>query len=764
MHIISKQGSTDNVLTYEHICDTSADMAKIDRKYITLGSVCIILAGESGAMEVYMADSSKEWHDILAGASSGGNTPSGLALHICTQNEVSNGKPNIEFPLETELYLVPSGAESGNLYDEYIWVNGAWELFGGANIDLTGYATQAWVSQQGYLSSFTETDPTVPAWAKAATKPTYTAAEVGALPADTQIPTVPTNISAFTNDVNYLSNPEATTMVENWLESNITTGNVIDASLTIEGAGADAKKTGDEISNLKSAITPLADMSLYNADLLTKGIVNSDGSITTANVYYVTPYIDVSGITDIYYSGYSTDYAQGRIYFYTSDKTPIKGYLPGIGGAILHIPETSQYVVFSVHSNDITNVKIQQFGMVSGMDVDLQDTKKTANFIQANAIQIIYSKNLFDKDSVVNGKYYNEDGLYRTNSNLCHSAPIEVEENAQYSCSPAQFTVSFFDKNGGFIGCSTANQSTFTTPIGCVRCVYNLLISQINTAMFNTGESVETYEPYTKSIKMLGATYDIIVAKDGSGQYTSVTDAVHNCASGSTIFVKNGVYENEEIDASNKTVYIYGQSREFTIIKNNTNNYASPPLEIAAGSVENLTLYEEENTSTGQVLAYACHIDYDYSFGRTLHFKNVLFKNDLYQAVGIGLRGNFNLIFDNCEFYSRDRVAFYMHDSVASTTKQNQNVVLHDCIIHSNGSDQTIRLVSYNQENANIDLTFIGCALANHGYPQVLFYFQDTQGEGGTQTRVYTIEELGNFHLNRLSYGNQLSVLNYPTT
>ena len=31
----------------------------------------------------------------------------------------------------------------------------------------------------------TETDPTVPSWAKASTKPTYTAAEVGALPSDT---------------------------------------------------------------------------------------------------------------------------------------------------------------------------------------------------------------------------------------------------------------------------------------------------------------------------------------------------------------------------------------------------------------------------------------------------------------------------------------------------------------------------------------------------------------------------------------------------
>ena len=46
------------------------------------------------------------------------------------------------------------------------------------------------------LQSYTETDPTVPEWAKAATKPSYTASEVGALPNTTVVPTVPstTNI------------------------------------------------------------------------------------------------------------------------------------------------------------------------------------------------------------------------------------------------------------------------------------------------------------------------------------------------------------------------------------------------------------------------------------------------------------------------------------------------------------------------------------------------------------------------------------------
>lgn len=45
------------------------------------------------------------------------------------------------------------------------------------------------------LQSYTESDPTVPEWAKAATKPSYTASEVGALPNTTVIPTVPSTTS-----------------------------------------------------------------------------------------------------------------------------------------------------------------------------------------------------------------------------------------------------------------------------------------------------------------------------------------------------------------------------------------------------------------------------------------------------------------------------------------------------------------------------------------------------------------------------------------
>lgn len=60
MTVMTKRGQIDNVITYEHICDTSADLEKIDPKYITLGSIALVLKGAAG-IEVYMATSDKEW-------------------------------------------------------------------------------------------------------------------------------------------------------------------------------------------------------------------------------------------------------------------------------------------------------------------------------------------------------------------------------------------------------------------------------------------------------------------------------------------------------------------------------------------------------------------------------------------------------------------------------------------------------------------------------------------------------------------------------
>ena len=63
MTIMTKRGQADNVITYEHICDTTADLDNIDPKYITLGSIALVLKGAAG-IEIYMATSNKEWVEL----------------------------------------------------------------------------------------------------------------------------------------------------------------------------------------------------------------------------------------------------------------------------------------------------------------------------------------------------------------------------------------------------------------------------------------------------------------------------------------------------------------------------------------------------------------------------------------------------------------------------------------------------------------------------------------------------------------------------
>ena len=53
------------------------------------------------------------------------------------------------------IYMVlksPAG-DSGNIYNEYFLINGAFELIGDSKVDLTGYATESYVNGQGFLKA-----------------------------------------------------------------------------------------------------------------------------------------------------------------------------------------------------------------------------------------------------------------------------------------------------------------------------------------------------------------------------------------------------------------------------------------------------------------------------------------------------------------------------------------------------------------------------------------------------------------------------------
>lgn len=54
---------------------------------------------------------------------------------------------------QTTIYLLKYGSTEGNLYTEYIYADGKWEILGTQSLNLDGYATQEWVSSQGFIKS-----------------------------------------------------------------------------------------------------------------------------------------------------------------------------------------------------------------------------------------------------------------------------------------------------------------------------------------------------------------------------------------------------------------------------------------------------------------------------------------------------------------------------------------------------------------------------------------------------------------------------------
>ena len=139
-------------------------------------------------------------------------------------------------PAGDYLTEVPAGYAT----EEYVRNKIAEAELGGEEVDLSGYAmkselpkkTSQLENDSGYITGYTETDPTVPEWAKAATKPAYTAAEVGArpdtwmpsasdvgaLPDTTVIPAAPTKVSQLENDKGYLTAVPAEYVTEAELE------------------------------------------------------------------------------------------------------------------------------------------------------------------------------------------------------------------------------------------------------------------------------------------------------------------------------------------------------------------------------------------------------------------------------------------------------------------------------------------------------------------------------------------------------------------
>lgn len=257
----------------------------------------------------------------------------------------------------------------------------------------------------------------------------------------------------------------------------------------------------------------------------------------------------------------------------------------------------------------------------------------------------------------------------------------------------------------------------------------------------------------------------IIVSKYGDGDYSTLRHAVIAANSGDIIYVRRGVYENEEVEAWSKNITIIGESPYNTIISNETDAYATPPLEMSVGAIYNLCFHAIAHESAKK--AYALHIDNDNQENGTFYAENCIFiSDDGPAAVGAGSRINHRQVYKNCIFENKtNEPAFFGNEATNQQTAgvvNNQYYEFYDCTFKTPGAHQYVVIMrGMKAEGNTVWCVFKDCSFMDDGTTEHPVFRMDYTNEQyiGTAT---TMGNMGmvNWNLDPISSGNTIPELN----
>ena len=268
----------------------------------------------------------------------------------------------------------------------------------------------------------------------------------------------------------------------------------------------------------------------------------------------------------------------------------------------------------------------------------------------------------------------------------------------------------------------------------------------------------------------------VIVDQNGSGNYTTVIDAITNEPENTVIMVKPGVYNQDMTSCLKKRIILIGTDRNQCIIRDTDGRYGHHPLYISCGYFENLTIVapyvsgeSHEIGASGESSdngSYAVHIDTDndYAVGKQCEFHHCNISSDFFPAVGLGLRKNATFIFDDCKLennqiatrgnYTSDGTlgALFFHDT--NGEGGNQYIEVKDCMLTSKLENAMCMMQRENpEEETAVFCNFINNVLFSDvgGYTDTVWFRRDPLNPS---TGKFSIV---------IGYGNSISTLNNNT-
>ena len=197
---------------------------------------------------------------------------------------------------DNKVYLVlDSNGSEGNTYVEYLYVNGQWEELGKfkVNIDLSGYATEEWVNEQGFLKEHQDISNLATKAELATKQDTISDLETirsGAAKGATALQSVPSTY-ALKSEI-----PDITTKQDKLISgSNIKTVN----GTSLLGSGnIEINASAENVPTLQTDVQGTTSNYVYSSGKNNSyGVISDIGNITT----YSTDNVSIKNI--IYYWG-----------------------------------------------------------------------------------------------------------------------------------------------------------------------------------------------------------------------------------------------------------------------------------------------------------------------------------------------------------------------------------------------------------------------------------------------------------------------------
>ena len=420
-----------------------------------------------------------------------------------------------------------------------------------------------------------------------------------------------------------------------------------------------------------------------------------------------------------------TDYCTGispnaHIAFYDFEQKYISGLLKPqpsfaipssyLNTLVVKVPTNAKYMSYACNKNATQSVFYENYNPIldpsQSIFEGLLPFEQTAN--PPRGIKKVCNQNMFNKKLVVSGKYLDSASGGLPNNANYNVYFMKVKPNTNYTTSGfVNNHDAFYDISGKFI--SSGNKSgTITTPANAFFWGISLTNTELPGAVICEGNVAKYSDFGTGAIFEVEDTAAQTLNVGADKKFTTIQAAVNFAKDGDTILISSGTY-HEAVDAKTKLLHFKGVDKNTVTLEYENGAYSLPPLEMSKGSVENMTIHaiSQAQVSGEPGKAYCFHADYDIQIGHTLSFTNVKFINDDKQVIGVGLRNNFTIEFNSCDFVTPSgENAFYVHDDPIHDNSSNQNLIVKDCSIVNNGTGATIHMQSQERVGAVAKVTW----------------------------------------------------------